>query len=191
MIFGWGAPLLAIHLLLVNVITDALPRPPPWAWSRRQGHMQHKPIPKDQGVFANGLGLMIALSGVMIGVLTLAAYYIGRFITVSPLYPASHAAGMTMAFLVLAISQLSNAMNCRGRSSLFRIGMTTNPAMLKAVAGSLALILLISFVPPLQAIFKLVTLSTAHWLWVIGLSVSPRVLCASVRAVAHAVRKEK
>ncbi len=173
MLLGWGSPLLAIHLLLVNVVTDAFPALALGMEPVEKDVMRRKPVPRNEGIFANGLGLIIVLQGVMVGVLTLTGYFIGNFVDISPLIPHTHEVGMTMAFLVLALSQLTQAFNCRSRSSLFKIGLFTNTAMIKAFLGSLAIVLLITLIPALEHIFKLVDLSVAHWLLVVALSIAP------------------
>lgn len=190
-VLGWGSPLLAIHLLLVNVITDAFPALALGMEPVDKRIMERKPVPKDQGVFAGGLGLIIALQGVMVGVITLTAYYIGNFIDVSATMAHSHEIGMTMAFLVLALSQLTQAVNCRSRESVFKIGFFSNPAMIKAVLGSAAVVLCICLIPPLERIFKMVDLSMAHWLIVAALSIAPLIIVELVKLVSSLVRKGK
>ncbi|GHU79738.1 calcium-translocating P-type ATPase, PMCA-type [Clostridia bacterium] len=190
-LLGWGSPLLAIHLLLVNVITDAFPALALGVEPADQNIMDRKPVPRGQGVFAGGLGVAIGLQGAMIGILTLAAYYIGSFLAVSPLFPGSHAIGMTMAFLVLSVSQLTQAVNCRSAGSIFKIGFLSSKAMLQAIAGSLALIVAICFIPPLKATFKLVSLSTAHWLIAAALALAPLVIVELAKLMIGAFRKNR
>ena len=190
-LFGWGSPLLAIHLLLVNVITDAFPALALGMEPPENDIMERKPVPRNQGVFANGLGLVIALQGIMIGILTLTAFRVGSVVNLSPLFPASGAVGMTMAFLVLAISQLSQAINCRSKHSIFTVGLFSNTAMIKAVLGSLVLILAIFFVPPLKATFKLVELSMAHWLVVAALALAPLVIVEIAKLVMSMINKKQ
>ena len=189
MLLGWGSPLLAIHLLLVNVVTDALPALALGVEPVDDGIMNRKPVPKNQGVFANGLGVVIALQGIMVGVLTLIGYYIGNFIDISPMFPHSHEIGMTMAFLVLALSQLVQAMNCRSKRSLFRIGFASNKQMLLAVLGSAAVVTAICLIPPLEAAFRMVDMSMYHWLVVLGLSIAPLFIVEIVKLFLHLRKK--
>ena len=182
-LLGWGAPLSAIHLLLVNVITDAFPALALGVEPVDKRIMERKPVPKNQGVFAGGMGLAIALQGMMIGVLTLIGYHIGTSVAISPLFPPSHEIGVTMAFLVLAMSQLSQALNCRSGESIFKIGLFTNKTMWQAILGSLVIMLAICFIPPLKAIFEIVTLSVAHWLIVAALALAPLVIVELVKQV--------
>jgi len=183
MIFGWGAPLLAIHLLMINVVTDALPALALGMEPIDKNIMKREPIPQDQGIFSGGLGWVIGLQGVMISALTLIGYYIGSFRALSPDFPANHNIGMTMAFLVLSLSQLTQAFNCRSRRSLLEIGFLTNKSMVQAVLVSLAIILLIALVPPLAAIFKLSEISMMHWLLAFCLALAPLVITEIAKAL--------
>lgn len=173
MLLDWGTPLLAIHLLLINVVTDSLPALALGVEPTEADIMHRKPIPRGQGVFANGLGVRVILSGIMVGLLTLIGYYIGQNILLSSLYLPSHAIGRTMAFLVLALSQLSQAMNCRSHKSLFRIGFSSNPKMLWAVLGSAIIVVVICLFPPLERAFHMSNLSFYHWMIVLALSIAP------------------
>ncbi len=183
MIFGWGSPLLAIHLLLVNVITDALPALALGMEKVDDDIMKKLPIPKNQGIFANGLGFIIGLYGFMVGIITLTGYYIGSFVELSPLFPASREVGMTMAFLVLALSQLTNAYNCRSTHSVFKIGVFSNSSMNKAFIGSFVIVMLIYFVPFLAEIFEIVPLSGMHWGLVGFLAFSPLIIVEIIKFV--------
>jgi Ca2+-transporting ATPase len=176
MLLGWGSPLLAIHLLLVNIVTDALPALALGVEPTEDRVMSRKPVPRSQSIFAGGLGLVIILQGAMIGILTLIAYYIGSFVGVSALILPSHELGSTMAFLVLALSQLVQAMNCRSDRSLFSVGFASNPQMLLAALGSAAVVAAICLIPPIEEVFRLVNLSGAHWIIVGVLTIAPLVI---------------
>ena len=182
MLLGWGAPLMAVHLLLAVVVISIFPALALGA-EPAENLMDKKPNPRGQSIFANGLWLAIALYGIMIGVSALAAYRLGMTMQISPLFEPSREIGITMAFLVLALSQLSNAISCRSSRSVFKLGLFSNPAMIRAVLISLAAVLIVGLVPPLGALFKLVTISVAHWLWVAGLSVAPLVIAEAAKLI--------
>jgi len=184
MFFG-ETPLLAIHLLLVNVVTDALPALALGVEPIERDVMMRRPVPKDQGIFANKLGLIIVLQGVMVGALTLLAYYVGRNVGISSVILPSAGVGMTMSFLVLALSQIVNSFNCRSFKSLLEIGFFTNKTLVKAAAGSIAVMLLVCLAPPLEAAFKLVDMSLYHWLLVAGLSLAPLVIMEVAKAIVR------
>ena len=181
MLFGWGTPLIAIQLLMINVVTDAFPAFA-LGFEKADGTtMSRKPTPRNEGVFANGLGVKIVLQGIFVAALTLAAFYTGKYIFEVPQAVVAHfdtyelaaeATGRTMAFLTLTLTQLVHAYNCRSHESLFKIGFFSNKQMNFAFIGSLAITLAITLIPFLEEIFGMVNLSLMHWGVVIGLSVS-------------------
>ncbi|MGI6402652.1 MAG: cation-translocating P-type ATPase [Oscillospiraceae bacterium] len=189
MMLGWGTPLLAIHLLLINVVTDALPALALGLEPVDQDIMKRKPIPANQGIFAGKMGVIISLQGLMVGALTLTGYYIGLRVPVSSYVPPSQEVGMTMAFLVLCLGQLAQALNCRSDKSLFKIGFFSNRAMVQAVAVSGFVAILLCLVPALEIIFKLHNLSMLHWVWVIVLSVAPLALTELAKAFYAAAKQ--
>jgi Ca2+-transporting ATPase len=189
MMLGWGTPLLAIHLLLINVVTDALPALALGLEPVDQDIMKRKPIPANQGIFAGKMGVIISLQGLMVGALTLTGYYIGLRVPVSSYVPPSQEVGMTMAFLVLCLGQLAQALNCRSDKSLFKIGFFSNRAMVQAVAVSGFVAILLCLVPALEIIFKLRNLSMLHWVWVIVLSVAPLALTELAKAFYAAAKQ--
>lgn len=182
MIFGWGTPLLAIHLLMVNVVTDALPALALGVEPVEKDIMKRAPIPREQGIFANRLGVVIVLQGFLVGALTLVGYFIGRFVEISPLFAPSQQIGMTMAFLVLSLSQLVQAFNCRSTQSLFKIGFFSNKTMMRGFCVSLLIVLALTLVPFLESLFRLVDISMWHWLLVLGLCLVPLVITEIVKA---------
>ena len=178
----WGTPLIAIQLLMINVVTDAFPAFALGFEEAEDSVMHDKPIPKDEGVFAGGLGLQIGIQGVVVAVLTLIAFYVGKFVLPVSAQALAHsggdaaiaaeAAGRTMAFLTLTLSQLVHAYNCRSEQSLFKVGFFGNKYMNMAFLGSLAIALAITLVPFLEDIFKMVDLTGIQWAIVAGLSIS-------------------
>jgi Ca2+-transporting ATPase len=190
MLAGWGSPLLAIHLLLVNIVTDALPALALGVEPVDDRVMSRKPVPRSQSIFAGGLGLVIVLQGAMIGILTLIGYYVGSFVGVSDLIGPSHELGSTMAFLVLALSQLVQAMNCRSGRSLFSVGFASNPQMLLAALGSAAVVAAICLIPPIEEVFRLVNLSGTHWIIVAILSIAPLVIVELGKLIVGLAKKK-
>ena len=171
-------PLLPIHLLWINLITDSLPALSLGIEPIEHDVMRRKPRAKNESIFAHGVGMMAGLQGLMIGALTLIAYYIG---TRSSIENAGLPLGETMAFAVLAFSQLVHAFNIRSRYSLFKVGFTSNKYMVGAFFISLIMMLLILFIPPLQGIFKVISMHSTAWLIVIALSLVPLVLMEIVK----------
>ena len=84
-----------------------------------------KPKPKNEGLFAHGLGIKIVLQGFMFGILALTAFKIGESVT------GTLAGGQALAFMTLALSQTIQAFNMRSEKSIFKIGMFSNKTLTK------------------------------------------------------------
>lgn len=172
------SPLLPIQLLWINLVTDSLPALSLGMEPVEHDVMSRKPRSKNESIFAHGVGVMAILQGILIGGLTLVAYYIG---TRTSIQNAGIPLGETMAFAVLAISQLVHAFNIRSSHSLFKIGFHTNKYMVGAFFASLALMLIVLFVPFFQSIFEVITMNSTEWAIVIGLALVPLVVMEIVK----------
>ena len=128
--------------------------------------MTQKPKPKNEGLFAHGFGVRIVLQGVMFGLLALFAFMIGEKST------GTVAGGQTMAFAVLALSQVIQAYNMRSEHSLFKIGMFTNKKLNQAALLSIVLVLAVLFTP-LRIPFGLELLSLKLYLTALGMVLIP------------------
>lgn len=155
-----------MQLLWINLVTDSLPAIALGMEAVEADVMEQKPKPKDEGLFAHGFGVRIILQGIMFGVLALVSYYIGETQT------GSAAGGQTMAFMVLAISQVVQAFNMRSEHSLFKIGVFTNHKLNWAALVSILLMCLVLFTP-LRSAFGLITLSGTQYLIGLGLIFVP------------------
>lgn len=148
---GFGVPLLPIHLLWVNLITDSLPAFALGLEPTEASVMDRKPRKKDEDFFSNGLFTTIVWQGIMIGVLTLISYAFGESI--------SHETGMTMAFVTLSVAQLFHSFNVKSKESIFSKQIFNNKYLWgSALLGALLQIIIIN-VPFFADIFKLVPLS--------------------------------
>lgn len=167
---GWQAPLLAIQLLWVNLVTDSLPAIALGVDGVDENIMTKKPINKKKGLFADGLALTIVLEGIMIGVLSLIAFSIGnnKF--------GDLAIGRTMAFAVLSLSQLVHSFNMRSESSLFKIGVFSNIYLVGAFLVCGLMQIMVISLPALASIFRVVPLDVSQWCIVATLSFLPFVI---------------
>ncbi len=184
-------PLLPIQLLWINLVTDSLPALALGMEPVEYDVMKRKPRGKDESIFAHGLGFMAVWQGVMIGVLTLIAYFIGSRLHLLPDGGINIPLGETMAFAVLAISQLVHAFNIRSSHSLFKVGFTSNKYMIGAFFASLFLMLVVLFVPLLQGIFEVITMDGSEWAIVAGLSIIPLVVMEIVKGISALVKNKK
>ena len=163
------SPLLSMQLLWINLVTDSLPAIALGMEAVEKDVMNHKPKKKNEGIFAGGLGIRVVLQGFMFGALTLIAYKIGEFHT------GLLEGGQTMAFMVLALSQIIQAYNMRSEHSLFKIGPFSNKNLNIATLVSLALMALVLFTP-VGIAFGLITLSWDLYLIALGLVFVPLVI---------------
>lgn len=162
-------PLLSMQLLWINLVTDSMPAIALGMEAVEKDVMDKKPKPKSEGLFAHGFGVRIALQGCMFGALTLLAFYLGQTMT------GELAAGQTMAFIVLSLSQVVQAFNMRSEHSLFKIGPFSNKKLNLAALASLLLVLAVVFTP-LMIPFGLVTLTPQLYLIAFGLCLVPLVV---------------
>lgn len=173
MLMWHTSPLLSMQLLWINLVTDSLPAIALGMEAVEKDVMDRKPKPKDEGIFANGLGFRVAVQGVMFAVLTLIAFWVGTGLELVHMFDGllldeAHEwnliGGQTLAFMVLALCQIVQAYNMRSEHSLFKIGPFTNKNLNLAALASTALMAFVLFVPGVQGIFNLRYLSWQQYL---------------------------
>ena len=189
----WGVPLAPIQLLWINLVTDSLPALALGMEPVENDVMRRKPRRKDESIFAHGLGINAAWQGVMFGTLTLIAYGLGLHNAAAAGMSADmyHDYAASMAFAVLAFSQLIHAMNARSQHSLFRVGFFKNLYMIGAVIISAALMLIVLIIPALREVFGIVALHSNDWMEIILLSVAPLIICEIVKLATIIVNKAR
>lgn len=158
MLMWHETPLLSTQLLWINLVTDSLPAIALGMEDVEEGVMNEPPRPANEGIFANGYGKKIALMGPVFAILTLIGYYIGRsYFDIS--------GGQTLAFLVLALSQIIHSFNMRSEKSIFKINLFGNKNLNWASIAALAMIVLVLFTP-IKSFFRFVPLSAP--LYIVG-----------------------
>jgi Ca2+-transporting ATPase len=151
-LLGLPIPLLPIHILWVNLVTDGLPGLALAAEPAERGIMQRPPRPPAESLFAHGmwqhiLGIGLLLGGLCLGVQAWAL-------------STGHAHWQTMVFTVLTLGQMAHVLAIRSeRDPLWRIGLTSNLPLLGAVLLTFALQMATIYVPALNPIFKTAPLS--------------------------------
>ncbi|WP_054199279.1 calcium-translocating P-type ATPase, PMCA-type [Clostridium baratii] len=165
-LLNWDAPILAVHVLLINLATDTLPALALGIDPASKNIMKHKPI-KSNSLFEKGLVFRVILHGIYITIATIFAYQAG-------IRTDSYEVGMTMAFLVLAISQLFHALNQRSNTdSVFTKGNGHNSYLFFAMIISALIIAVILVIPALREFFSLTTLNANEWMIVLALALLP------------------
>lgn len=182
MVLWQKTPLLSMQLLWINLVTDSLPAIALGMEAVEPDIMDQTPKPRDEGIFAHGLGLRIALQGLLFAALSLIGFAVGEKVT------GALAGGQTMAFLVLSLSQIVQAFNMRSERSLFRIGPLTNRALNGAALLSILLVCLVLFTPARIA-FGLVALPGSLYLLGFGLVLVPLVVLEAAKACGQIRRR--
>ncbi len=181
MLLWHKSPLLSMQLLWINLVTDSLPAIALGMEAVESDVMDRKPKPKDEGIFAHGLGIRVVLQGMMFAALTLIGFYVGEHVT------GELAGGQTLAFMVLSLCQIVQAFNMRTEHSLFHIGIFTNRTLNLAALASTLMVALLLFTP-VGSIFGLITLPWKLYLLGLGLLLVPfpvMEICKAAGLIKH------
>jgi len=163
---GWPVPLLPIQILWVNLVTDGLPAlglgfdpPDPDIMSR-------PPRKPDEPIITGNRARLMTVQGLFIALCALLAFSYVLFVEKEGI-----ARARTAGFIVLSISQLFHAFNCRSQmKSLFELGVFSNLKLVYAFLVSLTLQLSVVYVSFFQKIFKTQNLTAYDWALVLVLS---------------------
>ncbi len=155
-------PLLPIHILWINLVTDSLPALALAVDPPEKDIMERKPIKPKKGIFTKGMTWRIIYQGVMIGLLTLIAFIIGLGTKNVPIIEGLTEQevrveiGQTMAFIVLALSELVHIFNIRNnKKSIFKTNIFNNGKLILAILASATLMFVILLIPGLRSIFSI------------------------------------
>ncbi|MCC0684479.1 cation-translocating P-type ATPase [Clostridioides sp. ZZV14-6345] len=163
-LLNWDTPLLAVHILWVNLATATLPALALGVDPPSRNIMKHKPV-KSTTLFEKNLIQRVVTQGIFVAIMTILAYKIGLNIE-------NHSVGQTMAFCVLAFSQMLRAFSQRSNTdSMFNRNNGKNPFLLISFLTSALLIAVILFVPVFRNAFSLTILNSSEWLITIVLAV--------------------
>ena len=177
-------PLLPIHILWINLVTDSLPALALAVDPPQKDVMDRKPN-KNKSVFTKGMIWRIVYQGILIGVITIVAFIVG-LATPDENLPVIEGLtneeikveiGQTMAFCVLAFSQLVHVFNVRdNKTSIFKTGIFSNKQLILAVLASAALMLGILLIPALRHVFSIPVLPVGNILEIVVLSIMPLIV---------------
>jgi Ca2+-transporting ATPase len=162
-LIGLPIPLLPIHILWINLVTDGLPGLAFASEEAEENILKRKPRKTDESIFSGGVGIHIFWVGLLMG-----AICIG---TQGWAIHAGNEKWMTMVFTVLSISQMGHAMAIRSDwKSLFNQGVFGNKQLVGAVLLTIGLQMAVIYVPFFQDIFRTQSLTLIELLTCIGLS---------------------
>ena len=162
-LIGLPIPLLPIHILWINLVTDGLPGLAFASEEAEENILKRMPRKTDESIFSGGVGIHILWVGLLMG-----AICVG---TQGWAIQAGNDKWMTMVFTVLSISQMGHAMAIRSDwKSLFNQGIWGNKQLVGAVLLTLSLQMAVIYIPFLQDIFRTQSLTGNELLTCIGLS---------------------
>jgi len=171
MLIGFPTPLLAIHLLWVNLVTDSLPAVALGLDPANSDIMDGRKNSRTRGLFSKSVWSRICVEGMMIGSLALLAFAVGNV-----MYDNGLMIGRTMAFCVLSLSQLVHAFNMRSEHSIFKEGAFANKYLIFSFISGVFLQAGVVMTKPLAAVFKVASLDSKQWLIVAVLSLMPIII---------------
>ncbi|NLG81907.1 MAG: calcium-translocating P-type ATPase, SERCA-type [Bacilli bacterium] len=174
-LLNWPVPLVATQILWVNLITDALPAIALGIDPGDKDIMKQKPRSPKESFFAHGAWVRVLIGGALIGLLTLFAFYYGLNKHSDEEQALVYA--RTMAFVVLALSQLFYSLSMRhSHKTIIQVGPFKNMLLMGAILIGMLLQYIIISIPVLAKAFEVQNLPLTDWLLVIGLALVPFVL---------------
>ena len=201
---GMPLPLIAIHLLWVNLVTDSLPAVALGMQPKEQGLMNEKPRDPHEGIFANGGMLITLLYGAILSISVILAYFVPAWMHmdevnaiggIKQFYEANPGIldqARTMAFVTLAFSELTHMIGMSDvKHSFIHIFKDKNWMMALAFALGIVLQIIVVMVPGINSIFKTSWLSLMEWLITIGLCLIPIVIHEFLVLVWHKHTRNK
>ncbi|MGN1334349.1 MAG: calcium-translocating P-type ATPase, PMCA-type [Anaerovoracaceae bacterium] len=159
-----------VHLLWINLVTDCFPALALGVERPEEGLMKRKPRKTTDGIFAGGMGFDMVYQGLVVAVLTLAAYFVGHFMESGVWEITEGPDGTTMAFLTLSMAEVFHSFNMRSqRGSLLGI-KHMNKSLLFAGAASLICTTIVIYVPLLAKAFEFEHISIEEYLVALGIA---------------------
>lgn len=166
-LLNMGMPLLPIHILWINLVTDSLPALAISLDPADKNIMDRKPRSTKTGIFTKGMVWRIVYQGFTFGLTSLVGFIIGSRM-------GGESLGQTMAFVSLVTGQLLHVRNLHSnRKSFFHVSFRHNLYLLAAIALSLALMLVVVIVPSMRELFSFAQMNSTQWWICIGLAMIP------------------
>ncbi len=160
-----------VHLLWINLITDTFPALALGMEKGEKDLMERPPRDSKSGIFSGGLGFDMVYQGIIVAVMTIAAYFIGHYIESGVWEIAESPDGMTMAFLTLSMTEIFHSFNMRSqRGSVLRM-KHHNIYLWGSMLASLVLTTAVIYVPFLSTAFEFEHISAMEYAVAMGISI--------------------
>ena len=175
-IAGLSVPFQPVHLLFINLLTDSLPAIALGMEPARDGLLDQKPRDPNASMMDRPMLQAVFSQGLLIAIASMTAFYIG-------LHDGGAALASTMAFATLTLARLFHGFNCRGKESIFRLGLTSNRYSILAFLGGLVLLSAVLFIPALHGLFLVADFRGVDLLCIVLLAFAPTLLIQLSRVV--------
>ena len=173
-------PFAPVHLLFINLMTDSLPAIAIGMEKPDKSLLRQKPRDPNAGILTKDFVTLMFGEGALIAASVIVAFYLGL--------QTDAATASTMAFATLTLARLFHGFNCRGTSSVFKLGLGSNPASLGAFVLGVLLLALVLLVPSFSGLFC-VTALTGEQLGFIGaLAFAPTVIIQLIKVILDSRR---
>ncbi len=173
-------PFAPVHLLFINLLTDSLPAIAIGMEKPDKSLLRQKPRDPNAGILTKDFVTLMFGEGALIAASVIVAFYLGL--------QTDAATASTMAFATLTLARLFHGFNCRGTSSVFKLGLGSNPASLGAFVLGVLLLALVLLVPSFSGLFC-VTALTGEQLGFIGaLAFAPTVIIQLIKVILDSRR---
>ena len=176
-IFNMGIPLLPIHILWINLVSETFPALALSLDPAAKDVMSKSPRGKGKQFMDRGMIWRISYQGLMVTAITLTAFIIGK-------NQGGEALGQTMAFASLIMAKLVHAGNLHSNTeSRFKFNILNNKPLIFALLMSLVLTLAVLLIAPLMSAFEFVSMSPNQWGIIVLLAFVPLVVVELFKAL--------
>ena len=177
-------PFAAVHLLFINLLTDSLPAIAIGMEQSNRDLLKDRPRGKDESILSKDFLLGLGLEGLLIAIFTIIAFYLGNPMK-TPLTAS------TMAFATLCLARLFHGFNCRGKGSIFKLGIFSNKYIWYAFGIGLVLLNAVLFIPGLQMLFEVENLMANQYVQIYVLAFIPTLIIQIFKVINEIVESKK
>ncbi|MBP3914766.1 MULTISPECIES: cation-translocating P-type ATPase [unclassified Clostridium] len=177
-------PFAAVHLLFINLLTDSLPAIAIGMEQSNRDLLKDRPRGKDESILSKDFLLGLGLEGLLIAIFTIIAFYLGNPMK-TPLTAS------TMAFATLCLARLFHGFNCRGKGSIFKLGIFSNKYIWYAFGIGLVLLNAVLFIPGLQMLFEVENLLAIQYVQIYVLAFIPTLIIQIFKVINEIVESKK
>lgn len=183
-ILALPVPFAAVHLLFINLLTDSLPAIAIGMEKSKKDVLKDKPRNASESILTRDFITDILVQGLLIGIFTMISYHIG-------LATGNHGVGMTMAFSTLCLARLFHGFNCRGKKSIFALGVFGNKFSWIAFISGVILVNSVLLIPAFQGLFEITPLTNNELLLIHLFAFIPTLIIQTFKILKDFIEDKK